>query len=122
MTNLFHGGALIIDADFVPEEAAQVVLMLQSGEEEISFKAHTREITEDDRPASFGLEFSETHQEIEAKMIQLGDTLFPDDSENRNLPGSPIIDDSCLRSQTGKCGSVFVPQMKATIPGDSAFI
>ena len=36
VTNLSHGGALITDADFVPEEAAQVVWMFQSGEEEIS--------------------------------------------------------------------------------------
>ncbi len=81
VTNLSHGGALVTGAEFVPEEADQVVLKFQGGEEGISFKAQTREITENDRPASFGLEFSETHHEIEAKMIQLVDILFPDDSE-----------------------------------------
>ena len=82
VTNLSHGGALITDAEFVPGEAAQVVLMFQGGEEEISFNAHTREITENDRPASFGLEFGETRHEIESKMIRLVDMLFPDDSED----------------------------------------
>ena len=82
VTNLSHGGALITHADFIPEKGAEVVLMFQGGEKDIFFKARTREITENDRPASFGIEFTENRQEIDSKMIRLVDALFPDDSED----------------------------------------
>lgn len=81
VTNLSHGGALITHAEFMPDEGAQIVLMFQGGEEDIFFKAQTRESMENDRPASFGIEFRETRQAIESKMIRLVDTLFPDDSQ-----------------------------------------
>ena len=82
VTNLSHGGALISHAEFVPGQGAQVVLMFQGGEDDIFFKAQTREIMDNDQPASFGIEFRETRQEIEFKMIRLVDTLFPDDLED----------------------------------------
>ena len=81
VTNLSHGGALITHAEFMPDEGAQIVLMFQGGEEDIFFKAQTRESMENDRPASFGIEFRETRQAIESKMNRLVDTLFPDDSQ-----------------------------------------
>jgi hypothetical protein len=81
VTNLSHGGALISHVDFMPDEGAQIVLMFQGGEEDIFFKAQTRKSMENDKPATFGIEFREPRQTIESKMIRLVDTLFPDDSE-----------------------------------------
>ncbi len=81
VTNLSHGGALIMRAGRLPEEGARVVVVLQLSQEEIPFRAQARQITENDQPASFGIEFSETRQEIESKLIRLMDILYPNDGE-----------------------------------------
>ena len=81
VTNLSHGGALITGTGRIPEEGTPLVLLLPEGREEIRFRAEARQITENDQPASFGVEFSETHQEIEAKLIRLMDILYLGDEE-----------------------------------------
>ncbi len=81
VTNLAHGGALIMRAGRLPEEDARVVVVLQVSQEEIRFRAQVRQLTENDQPACFGIEFSETHQEIESKLIRLMDLLYPNDGE-----------------------------------------
>jgi hypothetical protein len=81
VTNLSHGGALITGTGRIPDEGTPVVLLLPVGQEEIRFRAQARKIAENDQPASFGVEFSETHQEIEAKLIQLMDVLYPAEEE-----------------------------------------
>ena len=82
LTNLSHGGALITGTGPIPEEGTPLVLVLPVGQEEIRFRAQARQITENDQPASFGVEFSETHQEIESKLIRLMDVLYPGDEED----------------------------------------
>ncbi len=82
VTNLSHGGALISGTGRIPEEGTPLALVLPVGREEIRFRAQARQITENDQPASFGVEFSETHQEIESKLIQLMDVLYPGDEED----------------------------------------
>jgi hypothetical protein len=67
VTNLSHGGALIMRAGRLPK---------------IRFRARARQSSEHDPPASFGVEFSETHQEIESKLIRLMDILYPSDGED----------------------------------------
>lgn len=84
VTNLSHGGALITGKGRIPEEGTPLVLVLPVGQEEIRFRAQARQITENDQPASFGVEFSETHQEIEAKLIRLMDVLYPGDEESED--------------------------------------
>ena len=84
VTNLSHGGALILRAGRLPEEGAQVVVVLQVSQEEIRFRAQARQITDNDQPASFGIEFSETQQEIETKLIRLMDILYPSDGEEES--------------------------------------
>jgi len=59
----------------LPGEGAEVVVVLQVSQEEIRFRAQVRQITENDQPASFGIEFRETTQEIESKLIRLMDIL-----------------------------------------------
>ncbi len=86
VTNLSHGGALITGARRIPEEGAQLVVVLQVGQEEIPFRTQARRITENDQPASFGIEFSENHQEIESKMIRLLDILYPGGGEEDSEP------------------------------------
>ncbi len=81
VTNLSHGGALIMRAGRLPKEGAPVVVVLQVSQEEIRFRARARQNTELDPPVSFGVEFSETHQEIESKLIRLMDILYPSDEE-----------------------------------------
>jgi hypothetical protein len=81
VTNLSHGGALITGTGRIPEEGAPLVLVLPVGQEKIRFRAQARQITENDQPASFGVEFSESHQEIESKLIRLMDVLYPGDEE-----------------------------------------
>ncbi len=81
VTNLSHGGALITGVACIPDEGDPVVVVLQVTQEEVRFRARAREITENDQPASFGVEFSETHQEIESKLIRLMDILYPGDGE-----------------------------------------
>ena len=82
--NLSHGGALITGAGRIPEEGAQLVVVLQVGQEEIRFRTQARQITENDLPASFGIEFRETPQEIESKLIRLMDILYPSDEEEES--------------------------------------
>ncbi len=82
--NLSHGGALILRAGRLPEEGAQVVVVLQVSQEEIRFRAQARQITENDQPDSFGIEFSETPQKIESKLIRLMDILYPSDEEEES--------------------------------------
>lgn len=79
VTNLSHGGALITGIGRFPEEGSPLVLVLPVGQEEIRFRAQARQSTANDPPASFGVQFSETHQEIEAKLIRLIDVLYPAD-------------------------------------------
>ena len=81
VTNLSHGGALIMRAGRLPEEGAPIVMVLEVGQQEIRFRAQARQITENDQPASFGLEFRETPQEIESKLIRLMDILYPSEEE-----------------------------------------
>ncbi len=81
VTNLSHGGALIKGTGRIPEEGTPLGLVLPVGQEEIRFRVQARQITENDQPASFGVEFSETHQEIESKLIRLMDILYPSDEE-----------------------------------------
>jgi len=82
--NLSHGGALITGAGRIPEEGAQVLVVLQVSQEEVRFRAQARETTENDQPASFGIEFSETQQEIESKLILLMDILYPSEGEEES--------------------------------------
>ncbi len=84
VTNLSHGGALIMRAGRLPDEGAQVVVVLQVSQEEIRFRAQARQITENDQPASFGIEFSEPPQKIESKLIRLMDLLYPSDEEEES--------------------------------------
>ncbi len=84
VTNLSHGGALIMRAGRLPEEGAPIVVVLQVGQEEIRFRAQARQITENDQPASFGIEFKETPQQIESKLIRLMDILYPSDEEKES--------------------------------------
>ncbi len=84
VTNLSHGGALIMRAGRLPEEGAEVLLVLQVSQEEIRFRAVARQITDNDQPASFGIEFRETPQEIESKLIRLMDILYPSDEEKES--------------------------------------
>ncbi len=84
VTNLSHGGALIMRAGRLPEEGAELVVVLQVSQEEIRFRAQVRQITENDQPASFGIEFKETPQEIESKLIRLMDILYPSDEEKES--------------------------------------
>jgi len=86
VTNLSHGGALIMRAGRLPEEGAQVVVVLQVSQEEIRFRAQVRHSTANDQPASFGIEFNETRQEIESKLVRLVDALLPNDVDTL-LPG-----------------------------------
>jgi len=84
VTNLSHGGALIMRAGRLPEEGTQLVVVLNVGQEEIRFRAQVRQIADNDQPASFGIEFRETHQEIESKLIQMMDILYPSDGEEES--------------------------------------
>ncbi len=84
VTNLSHGGALIMRAGRLPEDGAQVVVVLQVSQEDIRFRAQVRQSTANDQPASFGIEFSETPQEIESKLIRLMDILYPVDEEKES--------------------------------------
>ncbi len=68
----------------IPDEGAPVVIVMQMSQEEIRFRARARPTTENDQPASFGVEFSETHQEIESKLIRLMDVLYPSDREEES--------------------------------------
>ncbi len=68
----------------LPGEGAEVVVVLQVSQEEIRFRALARQITDNDRPASFGIEFRETPQEIESKLIRLMDLLYPSDEEKES--------------------------------------
>ena len=81
VTNLSHGGALIMRAGRLPEEGAPVVVVLQVSQEEIRFRAQVRQIADNDQPASFGIEFRESSQQIESKLIRLMEILYPDDEE-----------------------------------------
>jgi hypothetical protein len=81
VTNLSHGGALITGAGRIPDVGAQLVVVLQVGQEDIRFRTQARQITENDQPDSFGIEFSETRQEIESKLIRLMEVLYPNDEE-----------------------------------------
>jgi len=81
VTNLSHGGALIMRAGRLPEEGAPVVVVLQVSQEEIRFRAQVRQITDNDQPASFGIEFRESSQQIESKLIRLMEILYPGDEE-----------------------------------------
>ena len=84
VTNLSHGGALIMRAGRLPDEGAPIVVGLQVRQEEIRFRAQVRQITANDQPASFGIEFRETPQQIESKLIQLMDILYPSDEEKES--------------------------------------
>lgn len=68
----------------LPGEGAEVVVVLQVSQEEIRFRAQVRQITANDQPASFGIEFRETTQEIESKLIRLMDILYPSDEEKES--------------------------------------
>ncbi len=68
----------------LPEEGAQVVVVLPVSQVEIRFRAQARQITENDQPASFGIEFRETPQKIESKLIRLMDILYPSDQEEES--------------------------------------
>lgn len=68
----------------LPGAGAEVVVVLQVSQEEIRFRAQVRQITENDQPASFGIEFRETTQEIESKLIRLMDILYPSDEEKES--------------------------------------
>ena len=69
----------------LPGEGAEVVVVLKVSQEEIRFRAQVRQITENDQPASFGIEFRETTQEIESKLIRLMDILYPSDEEKESV-------------------------------------
>ena len=68
----------------LPGEGAEVVVVLKVSQEEIRFRAQVRQITENDQPASFGIEFRETTQEIESKLIRLMDILYPSEEEKES--------------------------------------
>lgn len=84
VTNLSHGGALIMRAGRLPDEGAPIVVVLQVRQEEIRFRAQVRQITANDQPASFGIEFRETPQQIESKLIRRMDILYPSDQEEES--------------------------------------
>ena len=75
----------------LPGEGAEVVVVLKVSQEEIRFRAQVRQITENDQPASFGIEFRETTQEIESKLIRLMDILYPSDEEKESEGSSSIL-------------------------------
>lgn len=82
VTNLSHGGALITQANHIPAERTQVIVVFQAGQEEIRFKARVREaLKKDQLPSSFGIEFTETEQKVQSKLIRLVDALLQIDIE-----------------------------------------
>lgn len=68
----------------LPDEGAPIVGVLQVRQEEIRFRAQVRQITANDQPASFGIEFRETPQQIESKLIRRMDILYPSDQEEES--------------------------------------
>ena len=95
ITNLSPIGAFITKASLIPAEDTQVVVRFQIGQEEMRFTAKasskvvhsTWEITEDDQIASFGVEFSDNHKEIESQLTSLIGTLNEVKEDPSPLPG-----------------------------------